>query len=316
MISVENVSKDYGSRRALHEISFEVLKGEVLGLLGPNGAGKTTLLRILTGFFPPTFGRVTLEGIDLAKEPKKLKRRIGYLPERIAVYPDFRVEEFLKFAAEIKGVPPKERESEIAEKMELCGVSSVRRRLVGQLSKGFLQRVGLAHSLLANPDVLILDEPTNGLDPKQIIEIRELIRRLGRERTLILSTHILPEVSKVCERVLILNQGRIIAQGRPEDLERGLVEREEILVRVGQGGDSLEKVLGAIPGVRSVEKQAQEASVTSYLLQTLPHEDLRSEISKQVVKSGFPLLELTTKRLSLEDVFLKLVLSEEAVESK
>ncbi len=314
MVSVQNVSKDYGRRRALHEISFEVLKGEILGLLGPNGAGKTTLLRILTGFFPPTFGRVTLGDIDLAKQPKKLKRRIGYLPERVAIYPDLRVEEFLKFVAGIKGVPRKSRNKEIEEKMEQCGILTVRKRLVGHLSKGYLQRVGLAQALIADPDVLILDEPTNGLDPKQIIEIRELIRNLGRKRTLILSTHILPEVSKLCERVLILNQGRIVAQGRPEDLERGVAERQEILVRVGEGGDSLERTLATIPGIQNLEKHAEEASVTVYVLQTLLHEDLRPEISRRIVRSGVPLLELSTKRLSLEDVFLKLVLSEEMTE--
>ena len=304
MISVQNVSKDFGRRRVLDQVSFEVLKGEILGLLGPNGAGKTTLLRILTGFFPPTEGKVTVD-----------KRRIGYLPERLSIYPDLRVEEFLRFVAEIKGVPRKKRKGEIEAKMELCAVASVRKRLIGHLSKGFTQRVGLAQALLADPEILILDEPTSSLDPKQIIEIRELIRSLGRERTLILSTHILPEVSKVCERVLILNQGCIIAQGRPEDLERNLADRNEILVRVEGGSISLELVLKAIPGVQSVERQDQAGSTTTYLLQTLPQEDLRSEISRRIVEAGFPLLELTTKHLSLEDVFLKLVLSEEPIKS-
>ena len=316
MISVQEVSKQYGPKRVLEKISFEITKGEVLGLLGPNGAGKTTLLRILTGFFPPTEGKVLVDGLDLARQPKKLKRRIGYLPERLSIYPDLTVEEFLRFAAEIKGIPRGRRKAEIQTKMEICGIEPVRKRLMGHLSRGYTQRVGLAQALLGDPDVLILDEPTSSLDPKQIIEIRELIRSLGRERTLILSTHVLPEVSKVCERVLILNQGRIVAQGRPEDLERGLADRQEILVRVEGGSVSLELVLRSIPGVRSVEKQGQEGWVTTYLLQTLPHEDLRSEISKRIVEMGFPLLELTMKRLSLEDVFLKLVLSEEPIESR
>ena len=310
MISVQNVSKDFGDRRVLHQISFEVKRGEVLGLLGPNGAGKTTLLRILTGFFPPTEGKVTLDGTNLAEHPKKLKRRIGYLPERVSLYPDFRVEEFLKFVAEIKGISRTRIPAELEEKMELCGIEMVKKRLMGQLSKGFLQRVALAQALLGDPDLLVLDEPTSGLDPKQIIEIRQLIRALGRKRTLILSTHILPEVSLVSERVLILNQGRIVAQGNPEELEQGLKDREEIMIRVGRSDESLKRVLDSIPGVLSVEKLTEEDSVATYLLQTHPYEDLRSRISKQVVEAGFPLLEITTRKLSLEDVFLKLVLSE------
>ena len=315
MIAVENVSKDFGPRRALHQISFEVKPGEILGLLGPNGAGKTTLMRILTGYFPPTEGKVTLNGVNLLKDPKRLKRRIGYLPERISIYPDLRVEEFLRFVAEVKGVRRKWMKSELEEKMGLCGIESVRKRLMGQLSKGFVQRVGLAQALIADPEILVFDEPTSGLDPKQITEIRELIRVLGRERTLILSTHILPEVSLVCERVLILNQGRIVAQGDPGELEEGIKDREEIMVRVGKSGLGLEGVLGSIPGVVSVTRLEEENSIAAYLLQTIPREDLRSEISRRIVQAGFPLLEITARRLSLEDVFLKLTVSEQPVES-
>ena len=339
MISVQNVSKDYGPRRALHDVSFEVKKGEVLGLLGPNGAGKTTMMRILTGFFPPTEGRVTLNGIDLSKEPNSLKRRIGYLPEHLAPYPDFRVEEFLDFVAQVRRIPSARRKAEIQEKIARCGMENVRGRLIGHLSKGYLQRVGLAQALLGDPDVLILDEPTNGLDPRQIIEIRELIRELGKKRTLILSTHILPEVSQVAERVLILNQGRIVAQGRPSELERGLTEREEIVIRLARRGPKpvasalaaastldesrrgpvtgpdLEPILGSIPGVESVEKSAEGPDTVTYLLRALPDDDLRPEIARRVVEAGFPLLELVSKRLSLEDIFLKLVLSEERMEA-
>ena len=319
MISVQQVSKDYGTRRVLDRLSFEVAKGEILGFLGPNGAGKTTAMRILTGFFPPTEGKVLIDGIELAKEPKRLKRRIGYLPERIFLYPDLRVEEFLSFVAQIRKIPRQKREGEIKEKLAHCGLGSVRRRLVGHLSKGYLQRVGLAQALIGNPDVLVLDEPTSGLDPKQIIEIRELIRELGKEHTLILSTHILPEVSRVCERVLILNQGRIVAQGKPEELERGLRDGQEIVVRVGAGeagreepeANSLEQIFRTIPGVISVEKMSEADSAVTYLLRTTPEGDLRSLISKKVVEAGHPLLELSTRRLSLEDIFLKLVLSEE-----
>jgi ABC-2 type transport system ATP-binding protein len=324
VISVQNVSKDYGSHRVLHQVSFDVKKGEVLGLLGPNGAGKTTMMRILTGFFRPTEGRVFLDGFDLSKDPKRLKRRIGYLPERVTLYPDLRVEELLKFVAQIRRVPRKKVKAEIDEKTARCGIESVRRRLIGHLSKGFLQRVGLAQALIGNPDVLVLDEPTASLDPKQIIEIRELIRELGRERTLVLSTHILPEVHLVCERVLILNQGRIVAQGKTAELEQGLRERHEIVVRVGRSGApgegeklaSLEVLLGSIPGVESVARTSEEDSAVTYLLQALPDEELRPEIARRVVETGLPLLEFQTKRLSLEDIFLKLVVSEEMAGSE
>lgn len=324
MISVQNVSKDFGRRRVLHNISFSVLRGEVVGLLGPNGSGKTTVMRILTGFFPPTEGKALVDGVDLAKEPRRLKRRIGYLPERLSIYPDFRIEEFLNFVAEVRGVPPKKRKFEVLDKISLCGLVSVRGRLVGHLSKGFLQRLGLAQALVGDPEILILDEPTTGLDPKQTVEIRKLIRELGCDRTLLLSTHILPEVSQVAERVLILNEGRIAAQGRPDELEEKLQERQEIVLRIGEkkrsgeedGIGSLEKILCEIPGIESVEKTDEHDSVATYHLQAPPRQDLRSEISKKIIQAGFPLLELTVKRMSLEEIFVKLVVSEEAKEPR
>ncbi len=323
MISIQNVSKDFGGRRVLHNISFGVLRGEVVGLLGPNGSGKTTVMRILTGFFPPTEGKALVDGIDLAKEPKRLKRRIGYLPERLSIYPDLKVEEFLTFVAEIRGLPPSKRRFEVLDKISLCGLSSVERRLIGELSKGFLQRLGLAQALIGDPEILILDEPTTGLDPKQTVEIRELIRQLGRDRTLLLSTHILAEASKVCERVLILNEGRIAAQGRPDELEEKLQERQEIVVRIGEKTglregdeiDSLEAMLRSIPGIESVERTGRRDSVLTYQLQSVPREDLRSEVSKRIVQAGFPLLELSVKRLSLEEIFVKLVISEKSTKS-
>lgn len=319
MISAQNISKDFGSRRVLHDVSFDILRGEVVGLLGPNGAGKTTLIRILAGFFPPTEGRVTLDEVELSKHPKKVKRKIGYLPEHLSIYPDLRVDEFLRFVAEIRGIPRKDREDEIDHKIALCNLHSVRGRLIGHLSKGFLQRVGLAQTLIGNPEVLILDEPTNGLDPRQTIEIRELIRELGKDRTLILSTHILPEVSKICERVLILNQGRIVAQGRPDELEEELRERQEIMVRIGIRSDvevaealqRLDQVLRSIRGIQTVKRVNHKDSIMTYLLQTSLQDDLRSDISRRVVQAGFPLLELAVQRLSLEEIFMKLVVSEE-----
>lgn len=326
MISAQNISKDFGTKRVLHNISFDILRGEVVGLLGPNGAGKTTLIRILTGFFPPTEGKVTLDEVDLLKNPKKMKRQIGYLPERLSLYPDMTGDEFLKFVAEIRGIPRRKKKAEIDEKMDLTGLGEVRGRLIGHFSKGFLQRLGLAQALIGDPDVLILDEPTNGLDPKQTVEIRELIRRLGRDRTLILSTHLLPEVSKVCERVLILNQGRIVARGRPDELEEELRDRQEILVKVGQKGDSiekefeaaLEKVFRSMPGIESFQKVEKEGKnpVMLYLLRTARDGDLCGEVSKQIVRAGFPLLELAVQHLSLEDIFVKLMVSEKVEEPK
>lgn len=324
MISVQNVSKDFGRRRVLHNVSFGVLRGEVVGLLGPNGSGKTTVMRILTGFFPPTEGKALVDGVDLAQEPKRLKRKIGYLPERLSIYPDFRVDEFLNFVAEVRDVPPKKRKFEALDKISLCGLTPVQGRLVGHLSKGFLQRLGLAQALIGDPEILVLDEPTSGLDPKQTVEIRGLIRELGRDRTLILSTHILPEVSQVCERVLILNEGRIAAQGRPDELEEKLQERQEIVLQIGEKNrpgeegkmDSLEKILGAIPGIESVEKRNRQDSAATYHLQALPRQDLRSEISSKIIQAGFPLLEITVKRMSLEEIFVKLVVSEEAKEPR
>lgn len=325
MISFQNVSKDFGSLRVLNHLSFEIQKGEIVGLLGPNGAGKTTAMRILAGFFPPTKGKVTVAGLDVTREPVPVKRRIGYLPERVSLYPDFRVEEFLRFVAHAKGVPRNKVEDKVEEKMVRCGVLSVRDRLIGHLSKGYVQRVGLAQALLGEPELLLLDEPTSGLDPRQIVEIRELIQDLGRERTLILSTHILPEVSRICERVLILNQGRIMAQGRPDELEQGLRDRQEIIIRIGtRAGEEvprpeeasgetppLQQILLSVPGVESAEKVTEEDSVATYLLRTAPDENLRAEVSRRVVEAGFPLLELSVRRLSLEDIFVKLVLSEE-----
>ncbi len=318
MISVQDITKQFGPLKVLHGLSFDIARGEVLGLLGPNGAGKTTMIRILAGFFPPTEGRVTIDDVDFAKEPKKLKKRIGYMPERVSLYSDLKVEEFLHFVSEIKQIPRKMRKEEIQEKIERCGLETVRGRLIGHLSKGYRQRVGLAQALIGDPDILILDEPTSGLDPKQIIDIRELIRELGRERTLILSTHILPEASHLCERVLILNQGRIIAKGDPQDLEKKLRNQQEIVVRVGlrsvvdedEEVRRLEEVLQSIPGVESLVKTTERDSTVTFLLYTVLHDDLRSEISRQIVGAGFPLLEISTKRLSLEDIFLKIVVSE------
>src|SRR3989338_5400423 len=228
MLKAVDLSKDFGGFRALDRVSFEVREGEVLGFLGPNGAGKTTAMRIFTGFFPPTHGKVWVGGEDFFKNPERMKRQIGYLPEAIGLYSDMRVLDFLQFVAQVKRVPSRLRKPHIEEKITRCGLWDVKNWMIGRLSKGYRQRVGLAQALIGDPDVLILDEPTNGLDPKQIIEIRSLIRELGKERTLVLSTHILPEVSMLCDRVMILNQGKVVASGTTDELEAGLEKRQEI----------------------------------------------------------------------------------------
>lgn len=314
-LRVENISKKFGNFQAIEGVSFQIQRGEVLGFLGPNGAGKTTTMRILTGFFPPTQGKVWIGPLDLQQKPNEAKKRIGYLPESISIYPELRVAEFLKFSASLKGVSGKNMKSHLEEKMERCGLMHVQNRLIGTLSKGYRQRIGIAQALVGDPEIIILDEPTNGLDPKQIIEIRQLIRELGKEKTLILSTHILSEVSAVCTRVLIMNKGRIVATGTSDELEAGLKKTSEIYVLIANSGSSKEKaleLLRALPGVEKVnitEENKEQVGLSVLVSKT---EDLRPEISKVFAQNHIALLEMRSGRLSLEDIFMKIVLSEEA----
>ena len=284
----------------------------MLGFLGPNGAGKTTAMRILTGFFSPSAGRVWIEDSELFKKPRETKRRIGYLPERVSLYGDMQVLEFLRFVSAVKGVPRRVRKQHLEEKISQCGLWDVRKRLIGRLSKGFQQRVGLAQALVGDPAILVLDEPTSGLDPKQIIEIRSLIRELGRERTLILSTHILPEVSMVCDRVLILNQGKVVASGTTEQLEAGLKDRHEVFVVMGDHGRKEEalSLFGSLPGVLRIDVIEEKSDQVSFSLQVSKGQDLRPQISRLFVQHQIPLLEIRSGRLSLEEIFLKLVVNE------
>lgn len=311
-VRVEKISKEFGKHRVIDGVSFELRQGEVLGFLGPNGAGKTTTMRILTGFFPPAEGNVLIGGQDLFKNPDAVKKKIGYLPESAQLYPDMRVEEFLKFAAEIKGVKKKERKKHLENIMERCGLLEVRKRLIGRLSKGYKQRAGLAQALVGDPEVLVLDEPTNGLDPKQIIEIRKLIRELGRDRCLILSTHILPEVSMVCDRVLILNKGRVVASGTTQELEAGLAQAHEIFVSIGEPmrKDEALALLRNLPAAEHVEMQ-EAGTAVHFRVSTGRGEDPRPEITRLFVEKGIPILEIRSGRLSLEDIFMKIVVREE-----
>lgn len=312
MVRVEDISKHFGDIRAIEHVSFEIRQGEVLGFLGPNGAGKTTAMRILTGFFPPTKGKVWIGEIELFKKPKEAKRRIGYMPESVSLYGDMRVVEFLRFVASIKGVPSGKRTKHIEEKLERCGLWEVRKRLIGQLSKGYRQRVGLAQALIGDPDVLILDEPTNGLDPKQIVEVRALIRELGKECTLILSTHILPEVSMVCDRVLIMNRGSVVASGTTDELEAGLKKAHEIFVVMGDRYRKEEAldILRSISGIERIVVAEEKNDQISFSMGVTRNEDLRPVISRLFVERKLPLLEIRSGRLSLEEIFMKIVLDE------
>jgi len=312
MVRVENVSKYFDGAPAIEGVSFEIRKGEVIGFLGPNGAGKTTTMRVLAGFFPPTEGKVWIGAEDLYARPSRVKRRVGYMPEVASLYQDMTVREFLDFVARVKSVRRTELKNHIEDKISRCGLREVRGRLIGQLSRGYRQRVGLAQALLGEPDVLVLDEPTNGLDPKQIIEIRSLLRELGRERTLVLSTHILPEVQMVCDRVLIMNKGHIVASGTAEELEASLKNRQEIFISMGDRHRKEEALglLGRLPGVEKVAVVQERNDQVAIALTVSQEQDLRPTLTRLFVRHQIPLLEIRSGRLSLEEIFMKIVVRE------
>jgi ABC-2 type transport system ATP-binding protein len=315
MIEVENLSKRYGPTLAVSGVSFNVQKGEVLGFLGPNGAGKTTTMRVITGFLPPTEGKVRVAGYDVVDEPLEAKRRTGYLPESPPVYPDMTVVEYLAFVARIKGVSRRDIKTRLDGIVERCAVGDVRHRQIGKLSKGYRQRVGLAQALIHNPDVLVLDEPTAGLDPKQIIETRELIKGLGGQHTVILSTHILPEVSKTCQRVVVINAGQIVAVGTPGELTQRLQGFETVLVTVEGPAAAIMEKFQRVGGVNWVEPRESSGARVTLEVHSEKDKDVRAELARATVESGWKLYELKTSGLSLEEIFLKLTtkdLSEEA----
>ena len=315
MIEVENLSKRYGPTLAVSGVSFNVQKGEVLGFLGPNGAGKTTTMRVITGFLPPTEGKVRVAGYDVVEEPLEAKRRTGYLPETPPVYPDMTVAEYLAFVARIKGVSRRDIKTRLDEIIEKCAVGDVRNRQIGKLSKGYRQRVGLAQALIHNPDVLVLDEPTAGLDPKQIIETRELIKGLAGQHTVILSTHILPEVSKTCQRVVVINAGQIVAVGTPDELMQRLQGFETVLVTVEGPAAAIIEKFQRVGGVNWVEPRESHDGRVTLEVHSEKEKDVRAELARATVESGWKLYELKTSGLSLEEIFLKLTtkdLSEEA----
>ena len=308
MIDVQNITKRYGHHTAIDRVTFSVAKGEVLAFLGPNGAGKTTTMRILTGFMPATEGTARVAGFDCTEQPLEVKRQIGYLPETPPVYQEFTVTEYLTFVGQLRGLTGRGLTSALDQSVERLELGSVRHRLIGNLSRGYRQRVGLAQALLHDPPVLILDEPTVGLDPKQIIEIRELIKSLAGSHSVILSTHILPEATAVCQRVVIISKGRIVAEDTPEQLSARLRQSEKISITLKTVTTDCERKLRAIPGILNIFPGQTPANL---LIESALGHDVRDEIARVVVSNQWGLLELRTISMTLEDVFLQLTRHEE-----
>ena len=311
MIEVQHVTKRYGPVAAVDDVSFRVEAGQILGFLGPNGAGKTTTMRVLTGYLPPTEGTATIAGFDVLEEPIEVKRRTGYLPESPPLYPDMTVREYLTFIARFNRLHAAERPARIDRVMERTSVGDVADRHCSKLSKGYRQRVGLAQAILHNPDVLILDEPTAGLDPKQIIETRELIKELAGDHTIILSTHILPEVAQTCERVVIINKGRVVAEDSPDNLTGRLHGAVTIQLQVDTLGADPTSALQAVPGVASVSVDEPGSDGRTVEVQSAQDVDVRRDIANAVVSNGWGLLEMRRARLSLEEIFLQLTTAED-----
>ncbi len=310
MIEVQHLTKRYGRVTAVNDISFRVERGEILGFLGPNGAGKTTTMRILTGYMPATEGKAIVAGFDVFDQPIEAKRRTGYLPETPPLYPDMSVSEYLDFVAKIKGVPSADRRARVQYVMGRTRIVDMAHRLCGKLSKGYKQRVGLASALIHNPDVLILDEPTAGLDPKQIIETRELIKELAGDHTIILSTHILPEVAQTCQRVVIINKGHVVAVDTPDNLTARLRGSETMYVQVDASGADPATSLGLVPGVTRVVEADRRDGMIGFEVDSESGRDVRRDLARAVVSSGWGLLEMRPMRMSLEDVFLSLTTEE------
>ena len=312
MIEVQHLTKRYGRFTAVEDVSFRVERGEILGFLGPNGAGKTTTMRILTGYMPATEGKAIVAGFDVFDQPIEAKRRTGYLPETPPLYYDMTVKDYLTFVAKIKGVPPGERSQRISAIMAKTRIEDVASKLCARLSKGYKQRVGLAQALIHNPDVLILDEPTAGLDPKQIIETRQLIKDLAGDHTIILSTHILPEVSQTCQRIVIISKGRVVAVDTPDNLTARLRGSETLYVQVDAGPADAAHYLERVPGVTRIVVADRRQSVVGYEVESEQGRDIRRELSHAVVTNGWGLLELRPMRLSLEEIFLSLTTEDTA----
>jgi ABC-2 type transport system ATP-binding protein len=317
VLEVKQVSKLYENRRGVHNIDFSMSRGEIVGFLGPNGAGKTTTMRMITGYLNPTKGSIAVDGLSMADHPRKARKKIGYLPETPPLYPELTVEAYLKFIADLRDIPAREQKRRIAETIEKLGLQGRERQIIRSLSKGYKQRVGLAQAILHQPDLLILDEPTSGLDPKQIIEIRDLIRELGEKHTVLLSTHILPEVNAICNRVLIINQGRVVLDEKPENLGNAMGQQFQLRLEVKGPAHEVRSQLKRLQAVTDVkltdeDSAAGDANTAKLLVTAENRADIREEVFFAMARAGYPILEMKRESLSLEDIFLKLTTEEPA----
>jgi ABC-2 type transport system ATP-binding protein len=314
MIQVESLTKRYARQVAVDNISFSVGKGEIVGFLGPNGAGKTTTMRVLTCFMPPTEGKASVAGYDVYEHAMEVKRHIGYLPEAPPLYPEMEVGDYLRFVGRLKGIPSSELERRVNEVADRCAIGDVKTKLITKLSKGYRQRVGLAQAIIHNPDVLILDEPTSGLDPKQILETRELIKSLSGEHTIILSTHILPEVEAICQKVIIIDKGKLVATDTVENLTHRMHGSDAALIAISADGVSdppaVQQRLEQVRGVSKVVARPFGDGRLTFEVESLPNQNVRADLARAVVQSGWDLLELKSLAYSLEEVFLELTASE------
>lgn len=307
MIEIKGLTKKFGTSTILDNINFSVKKGEILGFLGPNGAGKSTTMKIITSFWFPDEGGVKIDGLDVQRDSIKTRKKIGYLPENVPLYDDMKVFEYLKFTAEIRGIQKEDIKKRIKEVSESCGLSKVLRKPIEELSKGYRQRVGLAQAIIHDPEVLILDEPTTGLDPNQIAEIRDLIKKIGQEKTVIFSTHILSEVNAVCDRAIIINNGRIVGEGSPKDLIKKAEVREIIYIKIKGPKNEVRNKLNEMENVENVEKKDKESDdIYGYEIEPKHGVDIREYLSMTVMKNNWSILEFNKKSVSLEDVFREL----------
>ena len=300
MIQVNGLVKDYGVRRALHSITFDANQGEIVGFLGPNGAGKTTTMRILTGYMPPTDGTAIVAGYDIVEESLEVRKRVGYLPETVPLYTDMTALEYLKFMAELRHIP--NSETRAYETLEQVNLKDRANSYIGNFSKGMRQRVGLAQALIHRPEVLILDEPTIGLDPAQVVEVRNVIKEIGKDRTVLLSTHILTEAQNLCDRVLIINKGKIVAEDTPENLQSRLVGSQRVVLRVRGDSDGLDATIKKVKGTARIETKDEETIEFEFS----SGQDVRPQVAKAVVQAGYELIEMRPVGMSLEEIFLEL----------
>jgi ABC-2 type transport system ATP-binding protein len=310
MIQASGLTHYYGPQAAIEDVNFSVKRGEILGFLGPNGAGKTTTMRIITGFMPPTQGKVTLGGYDVVEQSLQARRKVGYLPETVPLYTEMSVASYLKYMDTLRGMEPKHIKRRISEVIDVCRLGDYRKTIIGKLSKGFRQRVGIAQAILHEPEVLVMDEPTIGIDPIQVVETRKLIQELDKRQTVVLSSHILPEVSMICERVLIIHHGRIVAEDTPDNLAQRLQGVDQLQVEVGGPPAEVLPALRKVKGVTGVTHRRQQNREV-YTVKAQQGQDLRDEISRAVISNGWSLLNLQQVGMSLEEIFLRLTTQEE-----